>query len=117
MVRLGLRGPYILALATIDRRITRTSPGVYVLGKTEGSRFKIKYVGRSDRDVRGRLKEWVGRKFPEFEYEYHSSSIAAFERECQLWHDFGGPEDLLDNERHPVTPVGTAWRCPYCQIN
>ena len=110
----GLKGPYLLSQGTIDQEVTRTLPGVYVLGRSSDSKFNIEYVGRSDSDIRARLKQWVGSKYAEFEYEYYPSAEAAFEKECLLWHYFGGPEGGLDNENHPTPPADTNWQCPRC---
>lgn len=41
---------------------------------------------------------------------------AAFEKECALYHDFGGPQGQLDNEVHPARPEGTDWQCPRCDV-
>ena len=113
MPQSGLRGSYRLEKWTIDHQVTRTSPGAYALGRTRNDVFEISYVGRSDDDVRGRLLQWIG-SYAEFKYEYYPSAKAAFEKECHLWHDFGGDLNKLDNERHPARPAGTTWQCPRC---
>ncbi len=107
----GLKGPYTLDNETIDRVVTRTSPGAYALGSVRNNTFYVRYVGRSDNDINARLKGWVG-KYPKFKYEYYNSPKAAFEKECNLWHDFKPP----DNDRHPQRPNGTNWKCPRCDI-
>jgi len=109
-------GPYDLDNETIDANVTRTSAGNYGLQRTdeEGS-FIVNYVGRSDNDVIGRLKYWVGRKpdYKRFKFSYAPSVKAAFENECKNYHDFGESEKL-DNEIHPQRPEGTNWGCPSC---
>ena len=123
MPRTGLKGSYTLDNETIDRVVTRKSAGAYVLGHVEEREedkekkkvFIIEYVGRSDDDVNDRLKDWVG-KYSRFKYDYFGSAKAAFEKECDLWHDWGGPEGVLDNERHPDRPEGTDWKCPRCNV-
>jgi hypothetical protein len=40
------------------------------------------------------------------------SSQTAFERECDLFHDFSPPGNRL----HPDRPRGTRWRCHRCEI-
>jgi hypothetical protein len=113
--------PYSLsALATlsnekIDELVTQTKPGVYALDKTTSGAFKVSYVGRSDTDLNDRLKKWVG-KYSYFEFQYATSPKDAFEKECELWHDFGGSEGRLDNEQHPERPNGSDWKCPKCNI-
>jgi hypothetical protein len=57
---LEMNGSYPLDDETIDEVVSRTSPGNYALGYSDGSTFVVFYVGRSDSDVRGRLHRWVG---------------------------------------------------------
>ncbi len=116
MASLEMDGPYDLDNETIDANVTRTSAGNYALERIvkEGS-FIVNYVGRSDDDVRGRLKYWVGRKsyYKRFKFSYAPLVKAAFEKECKNYHDFSGSEKL-DNEIHPQRPESTDWGCPYC---
>ncbi len=111
----GLHGPLYLAAAVIDRHLIRTSPGVYALGETQGPNFVIRYVGRSDLDLAERLKDWIGR-YRQFKFAYYASAKAAYEKECTLWHDFGGPAGRLDNARHPARPMGGRWQCARCDV-
>lgn len=118
MANLGLEGPYTLHTSTIDNTITSTSPGNYALGYVnEKGSFIVLYVGRADKDLNARLKQWVGdtSKYKSFKASYASSPKAAFDKECQNYHDFGGSEKL-DNEYHPDRPNGTDWQCPVCNI-
>jgi len=115
MPQTGLRGPYTLDNETIERVVTRTSPGAYALGHVKDNTFYVYYVGRSDDDINSRLKDWVGSKYSKFKFEYYDSPKAAFEKECNLYHDFGGKEKL-DNDKHPERPDGTNWQCPRCSI-
>lgn len=99
---------------TIEREITRTSPGNYGLGYIQDNTFHVCYVGRSDDDIKGRLKQWVGVKpdrYIHFRFKYASSIKEAFERECRNYHDC----DHLDNKDHPAIPENTNWRCPVCK--
>ena len=57
---LGMQGCYPLSEEAIEERLTRISPGNYALGYLDGEDFTVFYVGRSDSDVRRRLREWVG---------------------------------------------------------
>jgi len=113
MPETGLRGPYALDNKIIDQVITRTSAGAYALGKVSDETFCVSYVGRSDDDINDRLKKWVGGKYSEFKFEYYASPKAAFEKECNLYHDFG-ENRKLDNDVHPKRPDGTNWQCPRC---
>lgn len=85
----GLRGPYSLDNNAIDTVVTKKSAGAYALGYiNEEDLFVPKYVGRSDDDINKRLKDWVGSKYPTFKFEYYGSPKAAFEKECNLYHDW-----------------------------
>ena len=114
MPSLGMRGPFTIDADTIDKKVTRTSPGNYALGKkNEEGTYLVGYVGRSDTDVRARLKSWVGKtRRPLFKFSYATSAKAAFEKECENYHDFSPP----GNDSHPARPAGTTWRCPRCSI-
>jgi hypothetical protein len=116
MASLNMKGPYELTTEKIDEVVTRTSTGNYALGEVRGSTFYVHYVGRSDNDVKGRLKWWVGKnpsRYTHFKFSYATSPKAAFEKECRNYHDFGG-SDILDNDSHPDRPAGTDWKCPIC---
>lgn len=114
MASLEMEGPYKLDSETIDAKVTRTSPGNYALGgENEKGTFLVGYVGRSDSDVRARLKSWVGKTTRSlFKFSYASSPKVAFEKECNNYHDFEPPE----NDSHPDRPEGTTWQCPRCNI-
>jgi hypothetical protein len=97
-----------LTSTNIDTLVTSKSPGVYQLDRVQEGPFHTHYVGRSDDDVAGRLKKWVGGKYLYFKFVYSSSAQAAFELECHLYHDLKPP----DNDLHPAKPPGTSYRCP-----
>jgi hypothetical protein len=114
MASLAMEGPYKLDAKTIDAQITHKSPGNYALGKKndEGT-FLVGYIGRSDSDLGARLKSWVGNTTrPLFKFSYATSAKAAFEKECNNYHDFDPP----GNASHPDRPKDTTWRCPRCSI-
>ena len=112
MASLDMQGSYELTEDKIDEVVTRISVGNYALGHKDGDTFKVKYVGRSDNDLNDRLKDWIG-DYRRFKYSYASSPKAAFEKECQNYHDFGGKKKL-DNSLHPDRPDGSKWECPVC---
>jgi len=116
MAQLDMLGPYELTAETIDKIITKTSPGNYALGDVSNSTFYINYVGRSDSDLNDRLKSWIGKndRYKRFKYSYAASPKDAFEKECKNYHDFSGDKGKLDNDKHPQRPEGTNWRCPLC---
>jgi hypothetical protein len=112
MAKNGLFGPYRLNFDTIDAAITRSSAGVYALGYTspEG-KFCINHIGRADTDVKSKLRNCIG-SATLFKFGYLPNSRAAFERECELFHDVSPP----GNRVHPGRPKGTNWECPRCRI-
>lgn len=113
MASSGLRGPYTLSSTGVDGAVTRTAPGAYALGAIRENTFYISYVGRSDGDVGGRLKQHVGH-YRQFKFDFFASPKAAFEKECNLFHDFGATS--LDNKVHPARPQGSGWKCPRCSV-
>lgn len=117
MANTGLKGPFSLTEIGIDGEVAKTSAGAYVLGYLNGDNiFIVLYVGRSDDDINWRLKQWVGEKnYKQFKYDYFLSPKSAFEKECRLYHDFGG-KNKLDNNIHPDRPKNTDWECPVCTI-
>jgi len=98
----------------IDEVVTRTSPGNYALGyKNEQGKFIVNYVGRSDNDLNQELKNYLpGTGYRRFKFGYAQSPKAAFEKECENYHDFDG----LDNEIHPRRPDESDWICPRCDV-
>jgi hypothetical protein len=100
---------YKLDSTTIDQVVTQKSPGVYALDRTTTPGFTVNYVGRADDDVARRLKKWVSDGgYSYFQFEYHSTVKATFDRECQLYHLYPN----LDNVIHPARPAGTNYACP-----
>lgn len=109
----GFSDLYVLNDSNIDAHVLLTSSGVYVLDRSATGGFTTHYVGRSDDDVNGRLKDWVG-KYKYFKFQYTSSAKAAFELECNVYHDMSP----VDNLAHPARPKGTSYKCPkgYCSV-
>jgi hypothetical protein len=61
MRSLEMSGSFPLSDLAIQQTLMRTSPGNYALGYMERGAFVVFYVGRSDRDLRQRLHDWVGK--------------------------------------------------------
>jgi len=114
MMFMRMKGPYKLDTAVIDAKVTRKSPGNYILGrKNLEGRFRAGYVGRSNSDIAAFLKSRVGiTKQLLFKFSYARSSEAAFKKECKLYHGLHS----LGNHSHPTRPKGITWRCPRCGI-
>ena len=109
MVSTGLKGSYPLTESDINTNVTMASAGAYALGRLKDEAFLVSYVGRSDDDVNARLKQHVS-DYARFKYRYFPSPKAAFEKECDLYHDFEPP----DNKIHPARPKNSDWTCPRC---
>ena len=112
MPKSGLMGPYQLSFDGISSAVTRRAAGVYALGHTGADgKFRVQHIGRSDIDVREKLRGCIGSNTM-FKYGYFPSSKAAFEKECDLFHDFGPP----GNRIHPDRPAGSSLECPHCRF-
>ena len=117
----GLGNYYPLNNEKIDAVVKKKSAGAYVLGhlrKEKKNEEEVKvfipdYVGRSDDDINGRLKKWVGGKYSTFKFGYYDSPKAAFVKECDLYHDW---KKQLDNKQHPDRPKNANWKCPRCKV-
>ncbi|MDX2202213.1 MAG: hypothetical protein NW223_05645 [Hyphomicrobiaceae bacterium] len=108
----GLTGPFPLTFQGIEEAVRDGSPGVYALGSKDlKGRFAIMSIGRSDSDVKARLRECIGAG-TFFKFDYFQSEREAFERECELFHDIQPPGNFV----HPGRPKGTTLRCPRCRI-
>ena len=113
----AIEGPYSLTQQRIAEAVTRTSAGNYALGYVQKNGFCVLYVGRSDHDVAKVLRSWVNQhpRYKAFVFSYAPSSRAAFDKECEDFHDYGGIEGL-DNPRHPIRPPKADWLCPRCEL-
>ena len=103
-----LLGPFPLTVRNIEANVSSDAKGVYVLGEGMGRQFEVLKVGRSD-DVKGSLGEYLG-KYKNFQYAFSLSQLEAWERECELYHQFRP----RDNKAHPVRRFGSDWDCPIC---
>jgi len=116
MPTLGMRGPYDLNARKIDEVVRPYVPGVFATGYTkETGAFVVRYIGRSDSDVRAELKAQGYDETARFKWIEAPSQREAFEMQCRLYHDFGGSA-VLENEDHPDRPTGNNWQCPVCGI-
>lgn len=105
----SLLGPFELAFDAIERELPPSICGVFALGYVDGSgTFRVQRVGRGD-DLRKTLRELIGSS-TRFKFAREYSPLAAFERECQLFHRFRPPGNII----HPDRPTGTNWLCPVC---
>lgn len=83
--------------------------GVYMLADTPGI---PRYVGRSDVNLRSRLRQHAAaEEYRYFYVEHHRSADDAFHRESGLYHHY---IHQLDNLVHPGVPRGCRGGCPRC---
>lgn len=113
MANSGLFGPFSLTQSGISSNVKGIGAGAYALGKSDESGvFYIRYVGRSDDDLAGRLQQHVPEPYLQFKYAFYPSAKDAFDKECNLYHDFKPP----DNKVHPARSKNANWNCPACTI-
>lgn len=108
----GLYGPFVLTEAMVDAQAAQQAAGAYAVGTADASNtsvLHVEYVGRSDDDLNGRLKDHVG-TYRAFLYGYFPNARDAFRKECMLYHDF----NPRDNVIHPARPKGANYTCPVC---
>lgn len=112
MANLRMDGPFDLTAAEIDKHVKGSSAGNYALVvKDYEGYIRVRYVGRADVNLNEALQYWVGRtRSTQFKFSYANSAQAAFEKECNTYHDFS-PND---NDYHPLPPEKTTWNCPRC---
>jgi hypothetical protein len=106
MLVTGLDGPFSLTDDDIDGNVAG-SIGVYALGYERDDKFCILFVGRADYDLNDRLHLHVG-EYDIFKFRHFETLRDAFEKECNLYHDFAP----ADNHCHPERPLGTDYHCP-----
>ena len=107
----GLLGPFALTADSIAEHVEALSIGAFAVGPLKDGRFAVRKVGRDDRDLAAALLSLVGQenhKYDAFKFRTYVSTRRAFEKECQLFHDFAPP----DTKAHPVRPPGTRFVCP-----
>lgn len=114
MASLNMGISYDFTNEKIDEKVEAGKIGNYALGYMDDGTFIVKYVGRSDTDLNRRLKEHLGehpKSYKRFKFSYASSEKAAFEKECENYHDF----EPSFNTDHPDQPAGKKYQCPRCK--
>lgn len=110
---------YKFTKEAINAVVEQNKMGNYVLYKIINGEAIAKYVGRATTGgLQERLKAHIdeGDKYDGFSFSYAGTEKQAFEKECRLYHDFGGNEGKLNNKIHPSRPEGKDWECPCCTI-
>ena len=112
MSSIELKGPFLLTAEKVKVAVTAVLPGAYVLGHTDDAgTFIVEKVGRSDDNLKKTLQDQV-ECFSEFRFEHFHSAKAAFEKECDLYHNFMVEMDYV----HPTRLDGSYWKCPHCGV-
>jgi hypothetical protein len=115
MPNLEMRGPFDFTREKIDLLVEK-KPGNFALGRLDPATKKmvVNTVGRADTDLNAKLKELLSKpQYKAFKFSQAADSKAAYDKECNNWHDFGG-KTRLDCKTHPVKPEGSDWKCPKC---
>ena len=116
MACLRMFGPYDLTPDNIERYVRPYAAGVFAVGYTrESGAFVVRYIGRSDSDLRTELRAHSSDETARFKWVESASQMSAFDTQCELYHEFGGP-DSLENDEHPARPKGSKWVCPVCDV-
>lgn len=106
----SLEGPFALTVDTLRAVVPGKGCGVFAVGEVdERGVFRVQRVGRADNDLQSRLSDLVGAGTT-FKYRLTANARDAFERECELFHAFRPPGNIM----HPDRPRGSDWRCPQC---
>lgn len=109
-MKASMNGPYELSFDSLERVLPKAKQGIFTLGYVDHEgRFRVQSVGRDDYDLRARLCELIGSSAM-FKFAVMRDARAAFEQECELFHDLRPPSSII----HPGRPVGTDWQCPRC---
>jgi hypothetical protein len=97
-------------------KLVRNEIGNYQLGYIEDREFVVKYIGRSDNDLRAEIiQQGLTLKvdnnndpiYTHFRFHHDAATdIDAFHYECEDYHEYGESEGL-DNEIHPARPEET----------
>lgn len=123
MATLSMGRSYELTYDEIDNNIQSGRIGNYAYGYiNDKGLFVVRYVGRSDTDLKDRIKHGIADmeadstcRYERFKFSYADSIVEAYEKECRNYHDFGGHRGLLVNQKHPAKPEGIECVCPVCE--
>lgn len=99
---------------SIDEYV-KACPGTFALGYVHDDIFVVRYIGRSEKNLQDDLKSYIGNTYQRFKFSYALSPQEAFEKECYIYHRFGGSKKL-HNLTHPARGNHCDWKCPVCSI-
>lgn len=123
MASLDMGISYDLTYDEIDRVIEDNKIGNYAYGYLDNRGvFIVLYVGRSDSDLKERVKHGITDmqndptlRYERFKFSYADTIIEAYEKECKNYHEFRGEEGKLNNKEHPAKPEDYNVICPICK--
>ncbi len=84
------------------------NPGVYIYYKKINGHPR--YVGRSDNDLKTRIKHGEN-EYRYYQYCHCNTDIDAFNKESKLWHKH---RNNIQNQNHPSKPENYRGSCPIC---
>jgi len=112
-------GPYDLTQDNVGK--LKSQPGAYIIGYSRDGAIYGAYVGRSDDDLKGRLRDHLPANetnecikrlgCDRFWYQYADSAKAAYDIECTTYHKQNGGYSC--NVNHPAKS-NSNWKCPVC---
>ena len=104
-------GPHPLTDDEINAHVSGSLAGAYALGftVTDGV-FDVDFVGRSAHDLRAKLLFHTPYRHPEFLFTYCRNDEEAYDRECELYHEFHPRDNLV----HPAAPLDSHLHCKIC---
>lgn len=100
-----MRGSFNLSETGIKSVVSANSIGAYILSRGNNVAH---YVGRSDANLRNRLRDHLEEGYIQFWFEETTSPLKAYYLECEWYHQY----NPTDNENHPAVPPGATWKCP-----
>jgi len=93
------------------RLVSEKEIGAYCLGTFITGSHEVKYVGRSDNNLRNRLLNHAREgKYVYFAFWTTKTIIEAYYKECELFHN----HNSAVNKMHPDAPRNLPYFCPFC---
>lgn len=122
MASLNMGISYALTNEEIERLVCENRIGNYAYGYLNAqATFIVRYVGRSDNDLRECIKHGFADveaepscRYERFKFNNAECAQEAYEKGCCNYHDFGGDRGNLKNTIHPAKPEGYNCKCPVC---
>ena len=98
-------------LEEVDNSVDWSSASVFVLGGVRKGadgklRFQIKKVNHVDGDLGKELRKYIG-KYSGFRFKFFRSTRNAYDKECQIYHEFKPSKNI----KHPTRPRNTKFLC------